>query len=355
MSVRAGFATPLSVEDSIIPREKNPAVTRAIREAFDVTNYEAISRITIGNATSRVFRIVIKGSPFLLKIILRKDDPARHYASMKAAAEAGLAPRVWYASTEDKVSITDFIEAVPLSPAEALARIPAALRVLHALPPFPRIPDHINTSCMFLLNKGPALDEFLRRFEAAGILPGSSSRELLARYTQIASVYPHPGPEMVSSHNDLFKPDNILFDGDRVWLVDWEAAFLNDRYADLAVVANMLVASEKDETLFLEHYFGEPPDQYQRARFFLARQISNIFYAMAFLLLGSSGQPIDWNKSVPGFSDFQRRFWAGEIDLKDAQMKIAYGRARWERLLYNVSQPRFAEALRIVADRHAIA
>src|ERR1022692_2472698 len=33
----------------------------------------------------------------------------------------------------------------------------------------------------------------------------------------------------VSSHNDL-TPENSLFDGDRGWLVDWEAAFLNDRY-----------------------------------------------------------------------------------------------------------------------------
>ena len=34
---------------------------------------------------------------------------------------------------------------------------------------------------------------------------------------------------MVSSHVDL-KPDNMLFDGERVWLVDWQAGFANDRY-----------------------------------------------------------------------------------------------------------------------------
>lgn len=35
------------------------------------------------------------------------------------------------------------------------------------------------------------------------------------------------------------KPENILFDGVRSRLVDWEAASLNDRYTDLAVVANL--------------------------------------------------------------------------------------------------------------------
>jgi aminoglycoside phosphotransferase (APT) family kinase protein len=332
-------------DDSIIPQEKAPAVTRALRETFGVSDYDAITRITVGNATSRVFRIVVKGVPFLLKMILRTDDATRHYACMKAGAAAGLAPHVLYASVEDKISITEFVQAVPFPATEALLRIPAVLRALHALPPFPQIPSQINTSCTFLLNQGPALDEFLRRFQAAGILPQTDCEELFARYTQIAEIYPHHAPDMVSSHNDLFKPDNILFDGDRVWLVDWEAAFLNDRYADLAVVANMLVASDADEELFLTCYFGHPPDEHQRARFFLMQQISHIFYALGFLFLGSAVQPVDWAEPVPGFRHFHQRFWAGEFDLKDARMKILYARVHLEQLLHNVRQPRFDKAV----------
>ena len=344
-SVRAAFST----EDSAIPEEKIPAIARALREAFGREDYEEIRRITVGNTTSRVFRIVVTGSSFLLKVILRKDDATRHYACMKAAAGAGLAPRVRYTSVEDKVSITDFVEATAFPPADALVRIPAVLRALHALPPFPRIPDHINTSCMFLLNKGPALDEYLARFQTANILPRNASEELFRCYAQIAAAYPSDA-DMVSSHNDLFKPDNILFDGDRVWLVDWEAAFLNDRYADLAVVANMLVANDEDEALFLNEYFGEAADEYQRARFFLAQQISHTFYAIAFLFLGSSGQQVDWSETVPTFREFERRMWAGEINLKEKHMKVAYGRIHWEQLLHNTRQPRFDEALRIVSD-----
>jgi thiamine kinase-like enzyme len=62
---------------------------------------------------------------------------------------------------------------------------------------------------------------------------------------------------MVSSHNDL-KPENTLFDGDRVWLVDWEAAFLNDRYHDLATVENFVVTNDAEEEAHLRAYFGEP-------------------------------------------------------------------------------------------------
>lgn len=338
----------------MIPQEKCAAVTRGLREAFDVTECEDI-RMIKDLAASLVYRIVVRGCPFLLKISTRTSDPARHYSCMKAAAEAGLAPRVWYASTEDKVSITDFVDAVPLAVTEARVRIPAVLRKLHELPPFPGVPNHINTSCMFLMNRGAAVEGFIQKFQAANVLTKSQSEELFARYAELMAVYAHPEDDMVSSHNDLFKPDNILFDGDRVWLVDWEAAFLNDRYADLAVVANLVAANEGEERAYLEAYFGAPLDEYQLARFFLAQQVAHMFYAMVFLWQGSAGKAIDCSETAPEFGDFHRRFWAGEVGLADSRARTIYGRVHWERLMDNTRQARYKEALRIISERWATA
>ena len=336
----------------MIPQEKNAAVTRGLREAFGVAQFDGIRRLTRDDSSSFVYRIVVRGRPYLLKFIMRTKEPARKVECMKAAAEAGLAPHVLYASVEDRICITDFVVAVPFPAAAARLRMPAVLRTLHALTPFPSVPDHINTTCTFLLNKGPAVEGFIRSFRAASILPKHDTEELFARYEQVAAVYPRHDPDMVSSHNDLFKPDNILFDGQRVWLVDWEAAFLNDRYADLAVVANLVVSNEAEERVYLQEYFGQPPDQYQLARFFLLRLVAHMFYAMAFLLLGSSGKPLSLSENAPEFRGFHERFWAGEINLADNDMKVAYGRVHWEQLLQNTRQARFDEALRIVADRH---
>jgi thiamine kinase-like enzyme len=60
---------------------------------------------------------------------------------------------------------------------------------------------------------------------------------------QITNVYPRNEEDLVPSHNDL-KPENILYDGNKVWLSDWEAAFTNDRYSDLAIIANFVIADE---------------------------------------------------------------------------------------------------------------
>jgi len=100
-------------------------------------------------------------------------------------------------------------------------------------------------------------------------------------------------------------------------------------------------------------YFGQPPDDYQRARFFLMRQVMHMFYAAVFLILGSVGKPLNPGVVAPSFRDFHRRIWAGEIDLADQATRIVYGRVHWEQLLRNLRQPRFEEALRIVSDTHA--
>ena len=337
----------------MIPQDRSEALTRALREAFGVFAVEDVRKVMNGFSGALVYRIVVRGTPFLLRMITRINDPtiADHFTCMKAAAEAGLAPQVRYSSVEDRISITDFVDAVPFSAADALIRMPAVLRSLHSLPPFPPRASHLNTSCTFLLHEGPARDGIIQKFRAANILPTAESDELLARYEQIIAAYSLQVSDMVSSHNDLFKPDNVLFDGRRVWLVDWEAAFLNDRYADLAVVANLLVNTEAEEERFLQEYFGRPADAHQSARLFLMRQVTHIFYAIAFLMFGSSGKPVDLSETVPTFPDLQRRFWTGEFTLADNPAKLVYGRIHLNQLFENVRRPRFQEALRIVSDR----
>jgi len=111
----------------MIPHEKSAAVSRSLSETFGTTAIEDICRMTKGLSSDLVFRIVVKGSPFLLRIMMRMDernDPVRVFTCMRAAGEAGLAPRVLYSNTEDGIAIIDWIEAVPFAAAQALVQIP---------------------------------------------------------------------------------------------------------------------------------------------------------------------------------------------------------------------------------------
>jgi aminoglycoside phosphotransferase (APT) family kinase protein len=328
----------------MIPEAKTAVVGRALQEAFGVNEFEDIRMLSAGLSTALVFRIVVRGCPYLLRIITRTDamnDPTHQFACMKSAAAAGLAPRVWHTSTENRISITDFVEARRFPKTEALALLPLTLRTLHALPPFPKM--------IIYRDYFEALDGYIQKFRAANIMPASETEELFQLYARVQSVYPRQDGEMVSSHNDL-KPENILFDGTRVWLVDWEAAFLNDPYTDLAVTANFVVTNDADEEIYLRTYFGEAVSEYRLARFYLMRQALHMFYAMIFLLLGSSGKLIEPNAEAPDFRDFHDGIWASEISLASTETKLQYGRVHMNQVLRNMRTVRFQDALRIVSS-----
>ena len=198
-----------------------------------------------------------------------------------------------------------------------------------------------------------SLDSFIRRFQDAKILPESETAELFERYAAVTSVYPRDS-DMVSCHNDL-KPENVLFDGDRVWLVDWEAAFLNDRYFDLAIVANFVVTNDTEEEAYLRTYFGEAAGEYRLARFYLMRQTMHMLGAIVFMLFGSGGKPIDPHAKALDFRDFHDGIWTGEISLASNEAKLQYARVHMNQALRNMRTARFQDALRIVADRHPAA
>jgi len=337
---------PISIENSAIPETHSAAVLQALAETFGVTAVDELTDLTERAGSNRAFRILVAGRAYMLRINTRRGDVARQFTCMRMAAEAGLTPRVWYTNTEDRISITDFLEAMLLKPSDALGLLPVALRVLHALPQFP--PASFNTTCTFLLHQGPMLDGFLKKIQTESPLPKHEIDPVLTQYLRIVDAYAPPASDIVPSHNDLFKPDNILFDGSRPWLIDWEASFPNDRFADLAAVANMLAKDEEDERAFLQTYFAAPPTPYQQARLHLMRQLAHMFYAMAFLADSSQEKVAALNSPEIPYSEFQARFWSRGLTLSDDRSKATFSRIHWQELLHNLRQPRYEEALRTV-------
>jgi thiamine kinase-like enzyme len=328
----------------MIPEDKKPLVERALRKAFGVTELEDIRELTAGLSSALIFRIVVKGKPYLFRVIMRMDaiaDPTRQITCMKAGEGAGIAPRILYTSVEDRVIITDLVNAKPFPKMEALARVPGTIRTLHALPPFPRTVNYLD-----------AMNRFIENFRVANILPESETADAFELYGQVKEVYPRVEADMVSSHNDL-KPENVLFDGAQVWLVDWEAAFLNDRYLDLAVVGNFLATNEEEERTLLRGYFGAAPSEYQLARFYLMRQILHMSYTAVFCLMRAAVKPVDAETKVREYRDFHDRVWAGEISLAGDDERVEYARAHLQQASVEMHAPRFEESIRVVREFHA--
>jgi hypothetical protein len=207
-----------------------------------------------------------------------------------------------------------------------MVRMPALVRAVQTLPPLEQEAGAFHTSCLFLLKEGPALEGFLEKVRGVEGVPQDDMDALFAVYERVKVVYPC-GSEMVVGHND--------------------------RYADLAMVTNLIVASEAEECAYLMAYLGVAPDAYQRARFFLMRQLTHIFNAMVFLYLGSLGERVDWSAAVPPFEEYQRQFWAGEVRLEDGPSRVLYAQVHLNQIFENAWSPRFGEAVRIVGTGRA--
>ena len=326
----------------MIPENKLPAVKKALLTAFDTDKFDDIQQLTKGLSTALIFKITVHEKPYLLRVITRTDamaDPTYYFNCMNTADTSALGPHIHYLSTEDRISITDFIQEQPFPIPEAREKMPLLLKRLHVLPAFP-----------FRINYFDAMENFVSKFRSSGILSADATKDIFEAHELAMSVYPRNDKEhWVSCHNDM-KPENVLFDGQRPWLVDWEGAFLNDRYLDIVVVANFVTQNESEEVDFLERYFGETIDAYKLARFFIMRQLLQVYYFIFFMLAGAEGKPVD-TSAFDGldFREFHNRIWNGEISLAGNDARLQYAWVHMQECLRNAHTKRFDDSLNTLA------
>jgi thiamine kinase-like enzyme len=330
---------------SLLPVAKLEAVEKGLQSAFSTTTVESIEPLAGGLSTALVYKIIVKGESYVLRLIMHIDplsDPIRQFACMNLAAKAGVAPYVYYSSVEDALSITDFIETTQVSGHFAthddlLIELAKTIKAIHTTPLFPKLVNFLD-----------GVDGFIQEFKASRMLPESATAEHFRHYAQIQQYYPRHDPDLVSSHNDL-NFNNILFDGAKFWVIDWEAAFRNDRYADLANIANGFVSSDAQEEVYLTTYFGNEPTEYQRSRLFLMQQVSHMFYAMLMMKFAAAQKPVGWshddNMDTSSLADFRKQIGTGELSMTAYEGKLLYAKVALNEALRNMKSLRFAEAI----------
>ncbi len=311
----------------LVPHHRQSAVARALQAAFGRTAPDQIVPLTGGLSGAQVFRIEVGGGTFVLRLDGPQDNmvPAPiWYETMRTAAAAGLAPQVHHADATDRVMILDFVPPrslatdFPGTRPDLMGLFGQRLRQLHDVPDFPVLVDYLDG--VWSLVEGLA---------ATGLFEPGVLEPLMDLYRDLVPVYRHQASAPVASHNDL-NPRNILFDGTRIWFVDWEAAFVADAYVDLAAVANVYAHSPEDLEALLTAYFGRAPCEAERARLHLMRLINHLFYGavMARGVAAAGGGVQFQTLSDSALAEIHQGLATGQFNLDSPAGQLTYARAR---------------------------
>jgi len=218
-----------------------------------------------GGITNANFLVEDGGRRFVVRI---GDDIPLHgvmrfneLAASLAAHAAGLSPEVVFHAPG--VLVMRFIDGRTLTPAEIrqrpmLARILPLLRRCHR-----EMPHHV---------RGPVLVfwvfHVVRDYAARLVEEGTRRAADLPRLAQAAArLEAMVGPiDLVFGHNDLLA-GNLIDDGSRLWLIDWDYAGFNSPLFDLGNLCSNNEVAPVEESWLLEHYFERPVDDGLRRRY----------------------------------------------------------------------------------------
>ncbi len=175
-------------------------------------------------------------------------------AISRAAHAAGIGPAVIHAAPG--VLVLEFLDARPLEPADlgredTIAALADLVRRVH------RDTMHRLAGPVLAFHVFHILRDYARFLIAEGS-PHAGLLPTLLEDAERLETLVGDGPTVLG-HNDLL-PGNILTDGARFWLIDWEYGGFGNPLFDLGGIASNNGFSEDQERALLARYDGRAPD-----------------------------------------------------------------------------------------------
>jgi Ser/Thr protein kinase RdoA (MazF antagonist) len=206
-----------------------------------------------GGITNRNFRLTVGGRDVVVRLPgkdteLLGIDRAAERAATEAAAAVGVGPDVVAFSTVPPCLVTAFITGRQLDAAEVRAHFGEVAAALSAFHGGPSLPTRFDAFAI--------VDAYHATAVARGTPIPPAFGGLIAGAHAIRAVLTGPEHAPVPCHNDLLTA-NLLHDGARVRIVDWEYAGMGDRYFDLGNLSVNNDFGDTDDAALLTAYWRQ--------------------------------------------------------------------------------------------------
>jgi len=238
-------------------------------DLFDRTVSLALRPRTVhelpGGLTNRNYKVTTPDGSFVARISgagseLLAIDRDCEYRNSVAAAAAGAGPPVVEYRPQDSMLIIGYIEGRTLGSADVaepctITRIARACRRLHQGERFG------NDFDMFDVQRGYLAVARSRRFK----IPAGYD-ELEPQFAAAEKALAVRAESTIPCNNDLL-PANLIDDGERIWLIDYELSGNNDACFELGNIAAEAHLGEDGLVALVTGYYGRPrPSKVARAR-----------------------------------------------------------------------------------------
>lgn len=287
-----------------------------------------ITPIAAGLSGAGVYRVEAAGQSFVLKTVApieSAEEWRRAVDIQRLAAAAGLAPRIVHVDLSHRAVLTEFIVDRsflafyfdPRSHEAALTELGRTVRRIHALPTA-GLPVR---DARQLFRK--VFDEFLVDFAVPSFAGAAISRVL-------AEEPPPPEGPPVLCHNDP-NPSNIVYDGQRILMLDWAVAAPMDAYFDLGVLGVFLRMDGKTARGLLSAYAERPidalPDGFQYHRRLAATMAGAFGLYLARKLNHPGASGTETVENTLSLVEFYQQLRGGTLKLGTPDGQWAFGLA----------------------------
>jgi Ser/Thr protein kinase RdoA (MazF antagonist) len=275
-----------------------------------------------------VYRVESGGRSFVLKVTRASEPLAgwlRKLHIQEVAAQAGLAPAVVHADEQHRAFVSAFVVdrsftalyGNPQTREAALGKLGAMLRRVHALQ-LPPLGDA--TSPRDLLAR------LWSGLDGAFALPEFVSETV----AHVLAQEPPAERTLVLSHNDV-NLTNLIYDGEQLLLLDWDAAGPNNATYDLAAAAVFLRMDKSTCRSLFSAYEGTPISGLPAALAY-HRRLAAALCGAAFLHLarqsghgGASGG--ETLAATLPLAEFYQRLSSGALSIASAEGQWEFGLA----------------------------
>jgi aminoglycoside phosphotransferase (APT) family kinase protein len=321
-----------------LPEAHRETARSALAAAFGSAPIDAITPVAGGMTTASTFRFEVRGRRYLLRME-GEPSPLRNphqYLSMRIATEAGIAPAIHYIDEAARIVVIDFVEhqslkAYPGGPRALAQALGELFSRVQATPVFP-----------YYVNYADIVARLFAHVRRTGLFAAGLLDVHVERLARLSEAYNAGTTKLVSSHNDPV-PSNILFDGERLWLIDWESACRNDPLVDAAIVLDHFARSQELEEVLLKAWFGRAPDEALRARLEPIRALTRLYYAGVMLSASAAASWVrdDTDLSAPTPQQFRLAIDEGRLKRGAPETMHILGKMFLASFLSGVAPPEF--------------